>query len=187
MTNGVKPNPNFKRIPRTDTGSKSVVNASNTAISLAEKVKEFKASQEKQKKQDAKEFRQNTVGTLGEVTERFINEGFSEEEAFNEAKNIIDEVDSDPNFQAKGGFMGMINTRSIFTVGEKNKKEFVSVKPKKKMKNQFDNFFREEFGRNVAKDSPLRLHENKGKTESVTGNVLKKHKKSNNIFDFGGF
>ncbi len=128
-------NPDFKRIPRNG-GSESVVPASNKAISLAEKVKKFTRQSEQSKKQNAKEFRQNTVGTLGEVTERFIQEGFSEDDAFNEAKNIIDEVDSDPNFQAKGGFMGMINTKTKFTVGEKNKREFVSVKPK----NDF-NFF----------------------------------------------
>jgi len=158
---GVKPNPNFKgRIARINTVEDQRKQQDKDALTLAERVKKFTADK-KQKKQDAKEFRQNTVGTLGEVTERFIQQGFDEDTAFREAKNIIDEVDSDPNFQAKNGFMGMINTKSIFTVGEKRKKEFVSVKPSK---NDFDNFFKNDFGKSK-----------------------KSKKKNNNIFDVGVF
>ena len=124
---GVKPNPNFKgRIARINTVEDQRKQQDKDALTLAERVKKFTADK-KQKKQDAKEFRQNTVGTLGEVTERFIQQGFDEDTAFREAKNIIDEVDSDPNFQAKNGFMGTLNFSTIFTVGEGNKKEFVNV------------------------------------------------------------
>ncbi len=133
-------NPNFKRIERINTVEDQRNLADKDAITLAERVKKFTASK-KQDQARAKEFRQNTVGTLGEVTERFIQEGFSEDDAFNEAKNIIDEVDSDPNFQAKGGFMGMINTKTKFTVGEKNKRELVSVRPKKSIFDQQMDFF----------------------------------------------
>lgn len=133
-------NPNFKRIPRITTREEQRAQADKDAITLAERAKKF-AQEQKRKKQDAKEFRQNTVGTLGEVTERFIQEGFDEDTAFREAKNIIDEVDSDPNFQAKNGFMGMINTKSVFTVGEQNKKEFVSVKKNNSIFDQQMDFF----------------------------------------------
>ena len=74
-----------------------------------------------------------------------------------EQSKPLTDVDNDPTTYAKHGFMGMVNKKTKFTVGEGGKKEFVN----RKKVNVFD--VNDMFSKSKSK------------------------KKSNNIFGMGGF
>ena len=87
---------------------------------------------------------------------------------FKNGRKVFFYTEKDKEIQAKNGFMGLINNKTNFVVGEGNKKEFVSVKPK----NNFDFF--------SVPNTKMQM----GNFDFFSA-PKKKKGKSNNIFDMG--
>ena len=83
----INPNPNFIRPHRTTKEEARKEYA--VLVEKFDKEQEQKANEEARKKQEAKEKRWSEHRSLGELTDRYIKEGLSEEDAYRWAKQDI--------------------------------------------------------------------------------------------------